>query len=119
MKRAARPALFNPIGRARETLRSGMSVDSDLKAALLLEDFVNQLADGAVEYRYRAGHHEFEIRWDTSTYLVDFPDRVLLEHSIRVLEKVVPRIVRQVLSGQAPPRIDLSDATPWCCETVV
>ncbi len=100
-------------------MRSGMSVDSDLKAALLLEDFVNQLGEGAVEYRYRPGHHEFEIRRGVSIHLVDFPDRVLLEHSIRTLEKVVPRIIRQVIAGQAPLIIDLSDATPWCCETVI
>jgi len=96
-----------------------MSVDAELKAGLILEDLSRQLSDAQVDYHFRSGHHEFIIRRDGSTYRVAFPERVLLEHPIRVLEKAVPRIVKRLLAPNSPPTIDINDATPWYCQTSV
>ena len=96
-----------------------MSVDADLKAGLILEDLCRQLSDAQVDYHYRSGHHEFIIRRAGSTDRVAFPERVLLEHPIRVLEKAVPRIVKRLLAPNSPPTIDVNDATPWYCQTSV
>ena len=96
-----------------------MSVDADLKARLILEDLSRQLSDAQVDYHYRGGQHEFIIRRDGSTYRVAFPERVLLEHPIRVLEKAVPRIIKRLFAPNSPQTIDVNDATPWYCKTSV
>jgi hypothetical protein len=96
-----------------------MSVDADLKAGLILEDLSRQLSDAQVDYLYRSGHHEFTIRRGSATYRIAFPERVLLEHTIRVLEKAVPRIIKRLLAPNAPQSIDIKDATPWYCQTSV
>lgn len=96
-----------------------MSVDTDLKAGLILEDFSKQLSDAVIEYRYAGGHHEFTIQRAGATYRIQFPERVLLEHPIRDLEKLVPRIIRQLVGGSAPAHIQVSEATPGFCETSV
>ncbi len=96
-----------------------MSVDAELKAGLIFEDLSRQLSDAQVDYHYRSGHHEFIIRRDGATYRVAFPERVLLEHPIRVLEKAVPRIIKRLLAPNAPQNIDVNDATPWYCQTSV
>jgi hypothetical protein len=96
-----------------------MSVDADLKAGLILEDLSRQLVDAEVDYVYRAGQHEFTIRRGGDTYRVAFPERVLLEHPIRVLEKAVARIIKRLLAPNAPPSIDVNDAAPWYARTMV
>jgi hypothetical protein len=96
-----------------------MSVDTELKAGLILEDLSRQLSDAQVDYHYRSGQHEFIIRRDGSTYRVAFPERVLLEHPIRVLEKAVPKIVKRLLAPDSPASLDINDATPWYCQTSV
>jgi len=87
-----------------------MSVNSDLKASLLLEDFNQQLSDAEVQYQFAGGNHAFTIRRGGATWQVDFPERVLLEHAIRDLEKVVPKIIQQLLSDSNPRRIQISDS---------
>jgi hypothetical protein len=96
-----------------------MSVDADLKAGLIFDDLSRQLPDAQVDYHYRSGQHEFIIRRAASTYRVAFPERVLLEHPIRVLEKAVPRIIKRLLAPNAPRTIDANEATPWYCRTAV
>ncbi len=88
-----------------------MSVDTDLKAGLILEDLSRQLSDAVVDYHCAGGNHEFRIRRGDVVYQVEFPERVLLEHQIRDLEKVVPQIVRRLLTVGGPRRITIgSDA---------
>jgi hypothetical protein len=96
-----------------------MSVDTDLKASLILEDFSKQLSDAVVGYRYAGGHHEFTIQRGGETYCIDFPERLLLEHPIRELEKLVPKLIRQLVGGGAPETIRVSEGTPGFCETWV
>jgi hypothetical protein len=96
-----------------------MSVDADFKAALIFEDLRRQLSDAQVDYLYRSGQHEFIIRRGSSTYRIAFPERVLLEHPIRVLEKAVPRIIKRLLAPNSPSTIDVNEATPWYCKTSV
>jgi len=96
-----------------------MSVDAELKAGLILEDLSRHLADAQVDYLYRDGRHQFTIRRDGATYRVAIPERVLLEHPIRVLEKAVPRIIKRLLAPNAPQIIDVNDAAPWYCKTSV
>ncbi len=96
-----------------------MSVDTDLKAGLILEDFSKQLRDAVVDYRYDSGLHAFTIQHAGETYHIDFPERVLLEHPIRELERLVPKIIRQVLGASAPFRLKVSEASPGFCETWV
>jgi len=86
-----------------------MSVDTDLKAGLILEDLTQQLTDAVIEYRFASGKHRFRIHRGNVTYLVDFPERVLLEHQIRELEKVVPRIVDRLLSAGGPRRLTIGN----------
>jgi hypothetical protein len=86
-----------------------MSVDSDLKAGLILEDFGRQLSDAVIDYHFAGGNHEFTIQRGDITYQVDFPERVLLEHQIRDLEKVVPQIIDRLLSTGGPRRIKVGD----------
>ncbi len=86
-----------------------MSVDADLKAGLILEDLVQQLADAVVDYRFAGGSHKFRIHRGDITYQVDFPERVLLEHQIRDLEKVVLQIVARLLKVGAPRRITIGN----------
>jgi len=88
-----------------------MSVDTDLKAGLILEDLSQQLSDAVVDYQFTGGNHKFRIRRGDVTYQVHFPERVLLEHQIRDLERVVPRIVDQLLAGGAPRRITVGADT--------
>jgi len=86
-----------------------MSVDTDLKAGLILEDLGRQLADAVIDYHFTAGNHEFTIQLGDVTYRVDFPERVLLEHQIRDLERVVPQIVDELLTAGGPRRIRVGD----------
>ena len=86
-----------------------ISVDTDLKAGLILEDFGRQLSDAVIDYHFAGGNHEFTIQRGDVTYQVDFPERVLLEHQIRDLEKVVPQIIHQLLSKGGPRRIKVGD----------
>jgi hypothetical protein len=86
-----------------------MSVDSDLKAGLILEDFGRQLTDAVIDYHFASGNHKFKIQRGNITHQVDFPERVLLEHQIRDLEKVVPQIIHQLLSARGPQRIKVGD----------
>jgi hypothetical protein len=96
-----------------------MSVDADLKAGLILEDLSRQLPDAEVDYLYQSGQHQFTIRRGKDTYRVAFPERVLLEHPIRVLEKTVARIIRRLLAPDAPACIEVNDAAPWYARTMV
>jgi hypothetical protein len=96
-----------------------MSVDADLKAQLILEDLVRQLSDAQVDYRYRSGHHEYIINRAGAKHRVAIPERVLLEHPIRELEKAVPRIIRRLLSPDAPQAIEANDPSPWYCRTQI
>ncbi len=84
-----------------------MSVDTDLKAGLILEDLGQQLTDAVIDYRFVGGSHRFRIHRGDITYQVDFPERVLLEHQIRDLEKVVPQIIDRLLKVGAPRRITI------------
>jgi hypothetical protein len=86
-----------------------MSVDTDLKAGLILEDLGKQLADATIDYHFAGGNHEFKIQRGDITYQVDFSERVLVEHQIRDLEKVVPQIIHQLLSAGGPTRIKVED----------
>jgi hypothetical protein len=86
-----------------------MSVDTDLKAGLILEDLSQQLSDAAIDYHFVGGTHEFRIHRGDVTYQVDFPERVLLEHQIRDLEKIVPQIVTRLLSLGGPRRITIGN----------
>jgi hypothetical protein len=86
-----------------------MSVDADLKAGLILEDLVQQLSDAAIDYHFAGGNHKFRIHRGDITYQVDFPERVLLEHQIRDLEKVVPQIVARLLKVGGPRRITIGN----------
>jgi hypothetical protein len=86
-----------------------MSVDTDLKAGLILEDLSQQLADAVIDYRFAGGNHRFRIHRGDITYQVDFPERVLLEHQIRDLEKVVPQIVDRLLKVGGPRRITIGN----------
>src|SRR5215475_10378835 len=88
-----------------------MSVDTDLKAGLILEDLSQQLSDAVVDYQFAGGNHKFRIRRGDVTYQVDFPERVLLEHQIRDLEKAVPQIIDQLMAAGAPRRITVGDST--------
>ena len=88
-----------------------MSVDTDLKAGLILEDLSQQLSDAVVDYQFAGGNHKFRIHRGDMTYQVDFPERVLLEHQIRDLERVVPRIIDQLMAGGAPRRITVGHST--------
>jgi hypothetical protein len=88
-----------------------MSVDTDLKAGLILEDLSQQLSDAVVHYQFTGGKHKFRIRRGDVTYQVDFLERVLLQHQIRDLERVVPRIIDQLMAGGAPRRITVGDNT--------
>ncbi|HTO45931.1 MAG TPA: hypothetical protein VML56_17815 [Burkholderiales bacterium] len=88
-----------------------MSVDTDLKAGLILEDLGQQLSDAVVDYQFAGGSHKFRIRRGDVTYQVDFPERVLLEHQIRDLEKLVPKIIDQLMASGAPRRITVGDST--------
>ena len=118
-----RDALERFLLRRREPASSGcetcegivtqkrMSVDTDLKAGLILEDLSQQLSDAVVDYQFTGGNHKFRIRRGDVTYQVDFPERVLLEHQIRDLERVVPRIVDQLMAGGAPRRITVGADT--------
>jgi hypothetical protein len=96
-----------------------MSVDTELKAGLILEDLSRQLADAKVDYHYGSGQHQFIIRRANVTYRIAFPERVLLEHPIRVLEKTVPRIIKRLLATNSPQTIEVLDATPWYTKTGV
>ena len=88
-----------------------MSVDTDLKAGLILEDLTQQLCDAVIDYHFAGGNHEFRIHRGNVVYQVDFPERVLREHQIRDLEKVVPQIVSRLLAVGGPRRITIgSDA---------
>jgi hypothetical protein len=86
-----------------------MSVDTDLKAGLILEDLSQQLSDAIVDYHFAGGNHEFRIHRGDVVYQVDFPERVLLEHQIRDLEKVVPQIVDRLLAVGGPRRITVGN----------
>jgi len=86
-----------------------MSVDTELKAGLILEDLSQQLSDAVVDYHFASGNHEFRIHRGDIVYQVDFPERVLLEHQIRDLEKVVPQIVDRLLAGDGPRRITIEN----------
>ena len=86
-----------------------MSVDTDLKAGLILDDFSRQLADAQIGYELAAGNHQFTIEKDGVTYQVEFSERVLLEHPIRDLEKAVPRIIEQLLEAGGPCRLRVGD----------
>ena len=86
-----------------------MSVDTDLKAGLILEDLSQQLSDAVIDYHFASGTHEFRIHRGDVTYQVDFPERVLLEHQIRDLEKVVPQIVDRLLTVGGPRRITIGN----------
>jgi hypothetical protein len=88
-----------------------MSVDTDLKAELILEDLSQQLSDAVVDYQFAGGKHKFKIHRGDVTYQVDFPERVLLEHQIRDLERVVPQIIDRLMAGGAPRRITVGDST--------
>lgn len=88
-----------------------MSVDADLKAGLILEDLVQQLSDAVIDYRFAGGNHKFRIHRGAITYVVDFPERVLLEHQIRDLEKVIPHIVARLRKVGAPRRITIGSDT--------
>jgi len=88
-----------------------MSVDTDLKAGLILEDLGQQLSDAVVDYQFAGGSHKFRIRRGDVTYQVDFPERVLLERQIRDLEKLVPQIIDQLMAAGAPRRITVGDST--------
>lgn len=96
-----------------------MSVDTDLKAELILEDFSKQLRDAVIDYRYDSGVHAFTIKHAGEIYQIDFPERVLLEHPIRELEWLATKIIRQVLGADAPFRLKVSEASPGFCETWV
>ena len=96
-----------------------MSVDADLKAGLILQDLSTQLSDAQVDYQYRSGHHEFTIRRGEATHRIAIPERVLLDHPIRVLEKAVPRLIKRLLAPNAPQTIEANDPTPWYCQTAV
>ena len=96
-----------------------MSVDADLKAALILQDLRTQLSDARVDYHYRSGLHEFIICRGEAIHRIAIPERVLLEHPIRVLEKAVPRLIKRLLAPNPPQTIDVNDATPWYCRTSV
>jgi hypothetical protein len=86
-----------------------MSVDTDLKAGLILEDFGRQMADAVIDYHCAGANHEFKIQRGDVVYQVDFSERVLVEHQIRDLEKVVPQIIDQLLSAGGPRRIRVED----------
>jgi len=86
-----------------------MSVDTDLKAGLILDDFSRQLADAQIGYELAAGNLQFTIEKDGVTYQVEFSERVLLEHPIRDLEKAVPRIIQQLLVAGGPCRLRVGD----------
>ena len=88
-----------------------MSVDTDLKAGLILEDLSQQLSDAVIDYRFICGNHRFRILHADVTYQVDFPERVLLEHQIRDLEKIVPQIVDRLLKVGGPRRITIGSDT--------
>jgi hypothetical protein len=91
-----------------------MSVDSDLKAGLILEDLNKQLSDAEIRYQFAGGNHAFTIRRGGATWQVDFPERVLLEHPIRDLEQVVPKIIQQLLADAIPRRIQVRDSATGC-----
>jgi hypothetical protein len=91
-----------------------MSVDSDLKAGLILEDFNKQLSDAEIRYQFAEGTHAFTISRAGATWQVDFPERVLLEHPIRDLEQIVPKIIQQLLSEGMPRRIQIRDSAAGC-----
>jgi len=86
-----------------------MSVDTDLKAGLILEDLNQQLSDAVIDYHFARGNHEFRIHRGDVTYQVDFPERVLLEHQIRDLERLVPQIVTRLLAVGGPRRITIGN----------
>jgi hypothetical protein len=88
-----------------------MSVDTDLKAGLILEDLSQQLSDAVIDYRFIGGSHRFRIHHADITYQVDFPERILLEHQIRDLEKIVPQIVDRLLKVGGPRRITIGNDT--------
>jgi hypothetical protein len=88
-----------------------MSVDTELKADLILEDLSKQIADAVIAHQFVGGNHQFTIRIDGVTYQIDFSERVLLEHPIRDLEKAVPKIVQQLLAADAPRRITVGEGT--------
>ena len=96
--------------------KNRMSVDTDLKAGLILEDLSQQLSDAVIDYHFAGGNHEFRIHRGDVTYQVDFPERVLLEHQIRDLERVVPQIVHRLLANGGPRRItigyDMTESGP-------
>src|SRR5215831_723978 len=87
--------------------KNRMSVDTDLKAGLILEDLTQQLSDAVVDYQFCGGNHKFRIHRGDVTFQVDFPERVLLEHQIRDLERVVPQIIDRLMTGGAPRRIKI------------
>jgi acetyl/propionyl-CoA carboxylase alpha subunit len=89
-----------------------MSVNADLKAGLILDDFSRQLTGAQIGYVLKAGTHQFTIEKDGVTYQVEFSERVLLEHPIRDLEKAVPRIIRQLLVAGGPRRLKVGDGAP-------
>jgi len=91
-----------------------MSVDSDLKAGLILEDLNKQLGDAEIRYQFAGGNHAFVIRRGEATWQVDFPERVLLEHPIRDLEQIVPKIIQQLLADVCPRRIQIKDSATGC-----
>ena len=108
--RSARWPRCCAAGNHRELSKQNqMSVDTDLKAGLILEDFGRQLSDAVIDYHFAGGNHEFTIQRGDVTYQVDFPERVLLEHQIRDLEKVVPQIIDRLLSTGGPRRIKVGD----------
>ncbi len=86
-----------------------MSVDTDLKAGLILEDLSQQLSDAVIDYHFAGGNHEFRIHRGGLVHQVDFPERVLLAHQIRDLEKVVPQIVDRLLAVGGPRRITIGN----------
>jgi len=104
---------------SRRQLAKRMSVDADLKAGLILQDLSAQLSDAQVDYHYRGGHHEFTIRRGEAIHRIAIPERVLLDHPIRVLEKAVPRLIKRLLAPNPPQTIDVNDPTPWYCRTSV
>jgi len=104
---------------SRRQFANRMSVDADLKAGLILQDLSTQLSDAQVDYHYRSGHHEFIIRRGDAIHRIAIPERVLLDHPIRVLEKAVPRLIKRLLAPNPPQTIDVNDPTPWYCRTAV
>src|SRR5436189_6103711 len=87
---------------SRRQLANRMSVDADLKAGLILQDLSTQLSDAQVDYHYRSGHHEFIVRRGDAIHRIAIPERVLLDHRMRVLERWVPLLMQGLLGTKHP-----------------